>query len=515
MVREVTITDGKPKADKTFFTNDSILNCKINSISYNNGDSVWFASEKGLAVYNIATGKMTSYANLAGFDLSSSTSLATDGKGRLWIGNLKGLFVYDHGKMKLLNKNTGLNSNEVFSVFYYPEENKLYAGTSSGISVIDLGLFDSYSPQLCDVVITELRSGSTLFQGTNDIELQPDQSDLYVSFSALNFSSPGSINYRYKLDGDWIETENDFVNLMSLPPGEYKLQLAAKVINGEWGKPAVLNFNVLPGFFESIWFKLLIGLFFLVSGPLILRWQLNVQRKRNIAQLELTERINELKHQALSAMMNPHFVFNSLNSVQYLINSNRNEEANDYIAMMASLMRKNLETAGSGFILLSEEIYRLQLYLKIEKLRLDDKFNWEIIAGNDVDPGIVMIPNMIIQPFVENSIWHGIIESGRKGQLTISFHFEDISIETKTGRALVIRVTDNGIGIYQAKKHKKVDHISKGIEIVEERLRLLSSKLEIPQPILYEDLGSKNIDSQGTEIIISLPASLYRINSGK
>ena len=122
-----------------------------------------------------------------------------------------------------------------------------------------------------------------------------------------------------------------------------------------------------------------------------------------------------------------------------------------------------------------------------------------------------MIPNMIIQPFVENTLWHGIINAGGKGLVTISFAFEEVDIDSTLCQSLVIKITDNGIGISQAKKHKKEDHISKGILIVEERLRLLSTKMQLPKPIMLEDLNNRNNNSHGTEVIISLPPPLYKI----
>jgi LytS/YehU family sensor histidine kinase len=236
-----------------------------------------------------------------------------------------------------------------------------------------------------------------------------------------------------------------------------------------------------------------------------------MNNKKVKRELELTERINELKHQALSAMMNPHFIFNALNSVQYLINSQRNEEANDYIAIMAKLIRKNLDTAGNGFILLSEEINKLTLYLDLEKLRFQERFSYEIISGIDVDPLRIMIPNMIIQPFVENTLWHGIINSGNKGKVTVSFSFQDVDIDSILSRSLIIKVTDNGIGINAAKKNKIEGHISKGIQIIEERFRLLSAKMDLPQPIMLDDLSNRDSNSHGTEVIISLPPPLYKI----
>lgn len=510
MVTDIS-TDGKrATATKRFFNDIPVLNCRINSIWLEGDKKVWFATDRGIANFELLSGRMTAYSTLAGVDLTGSNSVVTDKKGRIWIATMRGLFLYDNKEIMVFNRNKGLKSNEVVALHHDSKNNALIVGTNGGVSVIDLNILDSYPKPVYNAVFTEIKSANKVLTGENEFELERDYGDLFIRFSALNFSSPGSVRYRYKLGGDWVETENDFINLLSLSPGKYKLEVQARDMNGSWGKSAELKFSVLPGFFESTLFKIFVILFFVFTGPLILRWRLAVQKKKNISELELTERINELKHQALSAMMNPHFVFNSLNSVQYLINSNKNEEANDYIAMMAKLMRMNLETAGSGFILLAEEINRLRLYLDLEKLRLGEKFNWEINTFNGVDPARVMIPNMIIQPFVENSIWHGIIESGKNGILNISFQFEDMAVESGEEKALVIKVTDNGIGIKQAKMNKKVDHISKGIEIVEERLRLISSKLEIPQPILFEDLSTREPESQGTEIVVSLPPSLYK-----
>jgi len=212
-------------------------------------------------------------------------------------------------------------------------------------------------------------------------------------------------------------------------------------------------------------------------------------------------------------MMNPHFIFNSLNSLQFLINSQRTEEANDYLSMMAKLIRKNLDTAGSGFILLSEEITRLKLYLDLEKMRFQDRFSYEIMTGSDVAPAALMIPNMIIQPFVENTLWHGILNSGNKGLITVSFSFEEIDVDGVMCKSLIIKVTDNGIGINEARKNTKEDHISRGIQIIEERLKLLSIKMQLPTPIIFDDLSSRNKHSHGTEVIISLPPSLYKMIS--
>ncbi|MDP2303931.1 MAG: two-component regulator propeller domain-containing protein [Ignavibacteria bacterium] len=503
------------KLKKTFFPENPVLSSKINSIFADNKNRIWFTGVRGIAYYDLETDSVVSNLSIIDLDNSLPTSVAMDSKQRIWIGTMKGLYLLDNGKTKFLNRYEGLPSNEILSLYFENENNSLYIGTSDGISLLDITSFDSYVHAKLTVKMINIKAGDSVYTNYSNLVFNPDQHDVFINYKAISYSSPGSIKYKYQLDDhQWIETENDFLNFISLKHGEYKLRIIAKTQNADWSKPYFLSFRILPRFTETIWFDFLLISVLVCILVFIIIWRFKLNNKKMRAELELTEKINDLKHQALSAMMNPHFIFNALNSVQYLINSQKNEEANDYIAMMAKLIRKNLDTAGSGFILLEEEIQRLKLYLNLEKLRFQDDFLYEIITGSDVNTNSIMIPNMIIQPFVENSLWHGIINSGVKGILTVSFTFEDVDIDSIICRSLIIRITDNGIGINRAKKNKKEDHISKGIQIIEERLRLLSAKMELPKPIMFDDLSNRNDNSHGTEVIISLPPHLYKmINS--
>jgi len=496
---------------KTFYPENPVLNSKINSIVEDQHKKVWFAGEKGIASFDLTSNSINTFTEIQGYDLSASTSTASDNQGRIWIGNMKGLYLYDGYIIKHLNVHAGLPSNEVLSLFYDREDNLLYIGTTNGLSVINLLTFDKQMIAPPEVIITGIKAGDSVFTDHNNLVFSPRQHDVYVNFAALNFSSPGSVTYKYSFNNEWMTTDQRSLSFISLRPGIYKLQIMAKTQNTDWGKPAMVTFHLQPGTTETTWFSLMIVGFIISITVLLVRFRLNVLKKKTRTELDLTIRINTLKHQALSAMMNPHFISNSLNSVQYLVNSQRYEEANDYIAMMAKLMRKNLDTAGSGFILLSEEIDRLRLYLELEKMRFQDGFSYEISIGTSITPGAIMIPNMIIQPFVENSLWHGVLNSGRTGLIFISFHFEDVEVNGLISKCLIIKVTDNGIGIVAAGKFKKEDHISKGILIIEERLKLLSDKMNLPKPIMFEDLSGNGSESQGTEVMISLPLPLYKI----
>lgn len=499
--------------EKTFFFTDPVLNSRINSIYQPNKNIIWFAASKGIASYNLLSKTVTNYTNILGHDLSSSTSIAIDKKDRIWIGTMNGVYVFDGKSIKHINSQTGLPSNEILSLFYDNQINKLYIGSSNGFSELDINLFDNHSYSIPKIRINNFTAGNTLYTDYKNLVFERNQNNVGIDISAVNFSSPSTIKYRYKLKDSWIDSEIHYLNFSSLEYGKYNLQISARTQNSDWSKPYYLSFEILPRFTETLWFYLLMFLILICLHLLLIFWRIKKHKNKIRQELELSERINELKHQALSAMMNPHFIFNSLNSVQYLINSNRNEEANDYIAMMAKLIRKNLDTAGNGFILLSEEINRLKLYLDLEKLRFQESFSYEIIIGADVDTSSIMIPNMIIQPFVENTLWHGIINTGIRGLITISFSFEDVDVDSIICKSLIIKVTDNGIGINNARKNKKEDHISKGIEIIEERLRLLSTKMQLPKPIMFEDLSSRNDNSHGTEVIISLPQPLYKNTS--
>lgn len=502
------------KLKKTFFPENPVLSSKINSIYADNKNRVWFTGVKGIAYYDLETDSVVSNLSILNLDGSIPTCVAMDSKQRIWVGTMKGLYLLDSGRTKFLNRFEGLPSNEILSLYFDNEKNSLFIGTSDGISLLDITAFDAYAHSKLTVKMINIKAGDSVYTDYSDLTFNPDQHDIFINFKAISYSSPGSIKYKYQLDDDpWIETENDFLNFISLKHGEYKLRIIAKTQNADWSKPYFLSFRILPRFVETIWFEFLLISVFVCILVLIIIWRFKLNNKKIRAELELTEKINDLKHQALSAMMNPHFIFNALNSVQYLINSQKNEEANDYIAMMAKLIRKNLDTAGSGFILLSEEINQLKLYLELEKLRFQENFSYEIITGADVDTSSIMIPNMIIQPFAENTLWHGIINSGIKGMITISFSFENVDIDSTISRSLIIKITDNGIGINAARKNKKEDHISKGIQIIEERLKLLSAKMELPKPIMLDDLSSRNVNAQGTEVIISLPLPLYKMIS--
>lgn len=502
------ITNGK----KTFFPEYEILSTTIKSIIQDRNNNVWFAGDKGIASFRLTDSLITNCTKIDMHDMSSANTLSVDKYNRLWIGSMNGLFIFSNDNkdsVKVLNTKTGLPSNEILSLYYDTAKNVMWVGSANGLSSFDVTEFDNEKISPVKIQIKNVKADDSDYTIFNKIIFEPDRNNIQIDFTAVNYSSPSSVKYQYKLEKEWIDIAEDNVNFPSLKKGDYNLAIRGKIINSPWGEPALVSFTVLPYFTETFFFRAsIVGLLILgiIFGAVK---RIQFIKRRGNEQLVVSNQINDLKHQALSSMMNPHFIFNSLNSVQYLVNIDKKREANDYISLMAKLIRMNLDTASESYIRLDEEIKRLDLYLQIEKLRFSEKFNYEIFTGSDVDPESIMIPNMIIQPFVENSIWHGIMPSEKEGFIKLSFNFENVVVNNKSFKFFAIRITDNGIGLTEAQKNKKDGHISKGIQIIQERLILLSKEKNLPKPLI-EDLNIKNKNTQGTEVVLSIPPELYK-----
>lgn len=207
---------------------------------------------------------------------------------------------------------------------------------------------------------------------------------------------------------------------------------------------------------------------------------------------EFARKRADLEQRALRAQMNPHFLFNSLNAIQRLYVQGNIDKAGDFMSDFAQLLRKILDHSGSRNILIAEEIETLRLYLTLEQARLDHLFEFEIIVDDDIDVFNTYMPPLILQPFTENAIWHGIVPAGRKGKLSVE-------ISALEGRAdfdlLLCRIIDDGVGISNSlasNNHQKV-HESKGMALTTERLAPLGS------------VESRQIETGGTEVNVVIP----------
>ncbi|MBK7159521.1 MAG: histidine kinase [Ignavibacteria bacterium] len=372
---------------KTYFPENEILDATIKCITEDRQNKIWFARDKGISNYSLNDSLITNLSRFDEYDLTSSNVLSVDKYNRLWVGTMNGLYILDKDSIRVLNTQTGLTSKEILSLFYDTTKNSMWIGSPGGLSSIDINEFDKSKILPVSVRIKNIKADDSVYSFKENIIFEPDINNIHLDFTSLNFSSPSSVKYQYKLEDDWIDISDDYINLTSLGKGDYNLAIRGKVINSLLGKPSIVNFTVLPHLTETFIFRAsIIGLFILELYSAQQR-ELSIM-KTGQEKMNISNQVNELKHKALSSMMNPHFIFNSLNSVQYLINIDRKREANDYISLMAKLIRMNLESASESYIRLDEEIKRLDLYLRIEKLRFSDKFSYDIIAGPGVNSRI-------------------------------------------------------------------------------------------------------------------------------
>jgi len=227
---------------------------------------------------------------------------------------------------------------------------------------------------------------------------------------------------------------------------------------------------------------------------------LELEEQRKLS--EYNQQIAEMEVKSLRSQMNPHFLFNSLNSIRNYIIKNEPQLASDYLANFASLMRKILDASQQSFISLDEEIDMLKLYLDLERMRFSNKFSYSIILDEGLDSSNLNIPTMVIQPFIENAIWHGLLpKESLDGILKIHFKENESNQDE-----ILCEIIDNGIGRAKSEaiKSQLKKHHSKGINITRERLKRLS-KLDLSEPFEIIDLVDQNGIAVGTKVVLHLP----------
>lgn len=507
---------------KTFFNEDSVLNSGINYVRLVNNDEVWVAGEKGIAIILSDKEKILSFQKINEFNLNSSTSLDFDKYGNIWVGNLKGLYKINKdslingnlSEISLLNEKNGLPVNDVRSIVYDKYNDELWVGTIQGLVKLDLNRTEELNRRPSKVIIEELILRDTVIRDFSEIVLKPHQNNFHMNFSAINYSSPKSVTYEYKFDNeekDWNETENSSIEFSSLEGGEYNFLIRAKNLNNFKSVITSLKFTIKIPFWKTKIFRLSIYFISLLLIYITISKKIRFIKKRHKESLDRQNNISELRHKALLTSMNPHFIFNTLNSIQHYIYVHNKEEANEYLVNFARLIRMYLDSAGNTLIPLELELSRIKLYLKYENLRFEDKLKYYINIDKEIDTNKLLIPNMILQPFIENSIWHGLLPQSGKGLITIDIFQKEIIIEKQRFKSVIIKITDNGIGFNFSLKNKTSSHISKGIAIIRERLEILS-------PIKNNNFETINVSDRddgisGTVVFITLIPPQYKMET--
>lgn len=339
--------------------------------------------------------------------------------------------------------------------------------------------------------------------------LSHDQNNIDFYFNAVCLLGGEHIQYEYRMSGlqeTWSSTTGNNINYSDLPPGKYRFEIRA--INPNTGMVSdvrSVQLSIKPAWYHLWWVRVL-GIFFL-AGMIGLGIYLRIRKTENNVRLRNLEnrRLAELELQAMRSRMNPHFVFNVLTAIQNFITQGREKEANFYTSRFAQLIRQNFHVSARNFTTLETEINMLNTYLELETMRFEDRMDYKIECDPLIDTDYTEIPSMLIQPFVENAVNHGIrpLEE-RKGQVTVR-------LMPMEGERLHISIEDNGIGISAANLGKRNNtfrqsHRSEGLELTRNRIHTMNRYYGVRISMKITDLTHEGL--QGTRVELEIPLNI-------
>ncbi|HMR41359.1 MAG TPA: two-component regulator propeller domain-containing protein, partial [Ignavibacteria bacterium] len=284
---------------KTYFSSSEVLRSTVKSIVQDKKDRIWFAGDKGIASYGLNDSLISYYSGTKNF--SESNILSVDNYNRVWIGTMSGLMIYDleNNSVKILNSETGLPSQEILSLYYDSTRNFMWIGTAKGLSSLNVSEFDNNQLPPIKVNLRSVRADDSLYLSSGNYVFKPDKNHIQIDFNAINFSSPASVSYQYKINNEWIDISTDHINFSLLEKGDYKLEIRGKAINSQWGNPEVISFTVLPYFTETFLFRGSLGVMLLAGIAFAAHRRIRFIKARGKEKFDISNQINELKHKAL------------------------------------------------------------------------------------------------------------------------------------------------------------------------------------------------------------------------
>lgn len=347
------------------------------------------------------------------------------------------------------------------------------------------------------------------------IELHYDQNFFTVGFSMLSYIQREKNQYAYRLVGfnnQWMQVANTpIATFTNVPAGSYTLQIKGINYDGIASEIRSLQIIVKPPYWQTWWFRALGVVLFLFIVYTIYRYRLNQQtlKSRLIAEeslrkqreAEYQQRIAQTEIAALRAQMNPHFIFNCLNSIQYFAANNEADVASDYLTKFSRLIRLVLENSRSEKVTLHNELETLRLYVEMEAMRFGQKLIYAIEIAPHTDTDTIQIPPLLIQPFVENAIWHGLMHKPEGGEVCIK-------VEESENQTLTIHIIDNGIGRERATAIQSKSATKKksfGMKVTSERIALINQLYRSQTQVQIIDLKDANHNPLGTHVVVKIP----------
>ncbi len=518
--------------------------------------NIWIGTYLGgLIKYDGKT--FTECSEQLGFKNDSYLASLIDDDGNLYFGGLDGVWMYNpkmpENKPISFNQSDGMSSDLVYSLTFVKGQNEVWAGTNQGLNQINIAEFKKtgqkniipfgkqegftgvecnngswvdkdgaiwfgtvyglikYDPN--EYIENKVESkisitGFSLFYNdtilNDSVHLAYSDNNITFKFSGICLTNPGKVKYKYILEGfekTWSPASKErLANYSNLPPGTYTFKVISSNNENLWNTtPAHFTFTINRPFWKT--WQFYVSLILLLSFLLIfsIRYRIRQIKNKEKQKTELNKKIANIESQALRAQMNPHFIFNTMSSIQDYISSNDTDAALKYLSKFAKLMRKIMDNSKQQLIAVAEEINALTLYLELEVMRFDKKFEYHINIDKTIDANYDRIPSMLIQPYVENAIIHGLLPKEGNGKISITLQ--------RHGDTIECTIEDNGIGRTKSVEYKKnrvQQHKSMGMSITQERLDILNSSLKSNIYAEIIDLY-ENGEPAGTKVKLIIP----------
>jgi ligand-binding sensor domain-containing protein len=480
----------------------------IRSLYQDSKGNIWAGSRyNGVFVFSDTTGKysMLHIDQSNGLTSNRVTNIAEDAEGCIWLSFYQGLDkLIPHKKnYRVFNFSRANNFYTNIKAMIMDKDHYLWLATLNGMVKITDGKMETIKPPAV-YIVSVLAGDSTYTSGLENpaqkITLQHRQNKLEFIFAAPVFINEKQVQFSYRLLGsnnnNWSSPVNEHsVLYASLQPGNYTFEVRALGWDGNWGNAANFNFNIQPPYWQTWWF---VGGCLIFAAGIIFRL---VRRRINVKSKEanMKKKIAETEMMALRAQMNPHFIFNSLSSIENFIMKNEKRLASDYLNKFSRLIRSILDSSRDELVPLRKDMEALKLYIELEQLRFNHKFSFNAHIDDALLNRDKMIPSLLIQPYIENAIVHGIAHSQKDNlQLLLKVSLHDNMIQYV--------IEDNGVGRVQSGLYNfknKPKHISVGMKITEDRINNFNKNC-IKNPVQVTDLYDANGEASGTRIMITI-----------
>lgn len=493
---------------------DPSVNEAINNLYFDpflSGKILWLNTAHGLLKFDMATNKFELFNSRNGLASEFLLSNEVDDSGNVWVAHNAGISRFNPVSRTFTNysENNGLVFKEFNHNMRKMADGNIYISDQDRLICFNPAQFKS-NQNIPQVHINSVQVENEQHKITIDsiarkkiLTLPHDQALITVDFSVLNLSHPYENKFFFRLDDDsvWHKVNEGVVNLFRLTPGHYVLHVTGSNDCGVMNPTGdSLFIRILPPYYQTWWFRFLLVLGVVLLILLIRRRGIKRIRQEERLKTEFNKKLAQAETKALRAQMNPHFIFNSLNSINSFVIEQKHEIASEYLIKFSKLIRLILDNSRNETISIDKELETLKLYVFLESARFDNKFRCNYQIADDVNTSTVMIPPMLLQPFVENAIWHGLMQKEGEGTITVEIKKQDEEF-------LNISITDDGIGREKAAelKSKSATHKSHGLKVTSQRIEMMNKINSTGAKVNIVDVKDERGNASGTKVELIIP----------